>query len=104
LQELFALVQRFEKTLASQPSNKEIEVSLQAVRRRMWQTEARIARLGWPTDLARQWYNVRERLNTISDDLGLPRVIDLKPEDRPDQPTVLGPSKKPTTRIYRGPR
>ena len=53
LQELFALVQGFEKTLATLPSNNEIEVSLHAVRRRLWRTEARIARLGWPTDLAR---------------------------------------------------
>jgi hypothetical protein len=104
LQELFALVQSFEKTLAAQPTNKEIEVSLHLVRRRMWRVEARIARLGWPTDLAQRWRDVRERLNAISDDLGLPRVIDLALNDRPDQPSATGPLKKPTTRIYRGPR
>ena len=53
LQELLALVQSFEKTLSAQPSIKEIEASLHAVRRRMWRTEARIGRLGWPTDLER---------------------------------------------------
>ncbi len=56
LQELFALVQSFERTLSEeQPSTQTIEVSLHAVRRRMWRVEARIAQLGWPTDLARQW-------------------------------------------------
>ena len=63
LQELFALVQSFQETLSAQPSTKEIEASLHAVRRRLWRAEARIARLGWPTDLERKWRGVRERLN-----------------------------------------
>ncbi len=46
---------------------------------------------------------VRERLNAISDELGLPRVIDLATRARPDQPPAPGSSAKPTTRIYRGP-
>jgi hypothetical protein len=104
LQELFSLVQSFEKTLSAQPSSAEIKDSLHAVRRRMWRVEARIARLGWPTDLARKWRDAREQLNAISDELGLPRVIDLAINDRPDQSSVPAPVKKPTTRIYRGPR
>ena len=105
LQELFALVQSFERTLATQPTTKGIEASLHAVRRRLSRTEARIARLGWPTDLARQWRAVREQLNAVSDELRLPRVIDLAPDARPDlPPSFPGPPKKPTARIYRGPR
>jgi hypothetical protein len=104
LDELFTLVQSFERTLSSQPSTEVIKVSLHAVRRRLWRVEARIARLGWPTDLARQWRAVREQLSAISDELGLPRVIDLAPEARPLlQPAAPGSSKKSTTRIYRGP-
>jgi hypothetical protein len=105
LQELFALVQNFERTLSAQPTTRMIEVSLHAVRRRMWRIEARIALLGWPTDLARQWRGVREQLSAIADELGLPRVIDLAPEARPDlRPSVPGSLNKPTVRIYRGPR
>jgi hypothetical protein len=105
LDELFVLVQSFEQTLSAQPTTKEIEVSLHAVRRRTWRVEARIARLGWPSDLARQWRAVREQLSAISNALGLPRVIDLVPEARPDiQPSVPGTAKKSTARIYRGPR
>ena len=105
LQELFALVQSFERTLLAQPSAKVIEESVHAVRRRLWRAEARIARLGWPSDLARQWRAVREQLSAISDELGLPRVIELAPVAQPDaQPSVAGPSKKTTARIYRGPR
>ncbi len=105
LQELFALAQSFERTLSAQPTTRVIEESLHAVRRRMWRTEARIARLGWPTDLARKWRDVREQLNAISDELGLPRVIDLAPDGPPDnEPPAAGSSKKSTTRIYRGPR
>ena len=104
LEELFALVQSFERTLSAQPTTKVIEESLHAVRRRMWRAEARIARLGWPTDLGRQWKAVREQLTAISDELGLPRVIDLAPEARPETPqSAAGSSTKPTVRIYRGP-
>ena len=104
LQELFALVQGFERTLSAQPSNKEIEGPLHAVRRRLWRVEARIARLGWPSDLARQWRDVRNRFSAISDELGLPRVIDLAPQAGPDHSSAPGSSLKPTTRIYRGPQ
>ena len=77
LQDLLALIQSFQKTLSTERSNNEIKASLHVVRRRLWQTEARIVKLGWPADFERQWREVRDRLNIISDDLGLPRVIDL---------------------------
>ena len=51
LEELFSLIESFERTLSVESSNKLIEVSLHAVRRRTWRAQARIARLGWPTDL-----------------------------------------------------
>jgi hypothetical protein len=105
LDELFTLVQSFERTLSAQPTSKVIEASLHAVRRRMWRVEARIARLGWPSDLARLWRAVREQLSAISDELGLPRVIDLALDARPDlPPSAPVEPKKSMTRIYRGPR
>jgi hypothetical protein len=105
LQELFVLVESFERTLSGEPSIKVIEESLHAVRRRLWRAEARIARLGWPSDLARQWREVRDSLSLISDELGLPRVIDLALEAQPSaRPSAAEPMTKPTVRIYRGPR
>jgi hypothetical protein len=104
LEELLARVQTFQKTVSNQRPTPEIEASLHLVRRRLWQAEARIIKLGWPTDLERRWRTVRERLNSISDTLGLPRVIDLATRSRPNQPPAPSSSTKPTTRIYRGPR
>jgi hypothetical protein len=103
LGELFAVVQSFERTLVQASSNKEIESSLGAVRRRMWRVEARIAQLGWPADLDRAWRGVRERLNLISDGLGLPRVINLAQRNRSNLPPPSESLARPTTRIYRGP-
>ena len=94
----------FKKHCRRTRSTNEIEASLHAVSRRLWRAEARIVKLGWPTDLERQWRDVRERLNVISDELGLPRVIDLATRAGPDQPPAPRSSAKPTTRIYRGPR
>jgi hypothetical protein len=104
LQELLALIQTFQKTVSRHGPAHEIEASLHAVRRRLWRTEARIVKLGWPTDLERRWRTVRERLNAISDSLGLPRVIDLASRSRPDQTQPDSSTTKPATRIYRGPR
>jgi len=103
LGELFALVQSFEQMLARPSSNKEIESSLEAVRRRMWRIEARIAQLGWPSDLSRAWHGARERLNSIGDDLGLPRVIDLALPVRSNQAASRSAMPRSRTRIYRGP-
>jgi hypothetical protein len=103
LQELHSLIQSLQKTLASQGSNNEVDASLHAVRRRVWQTEARIVKLGWPTDLERKWREARNRLNVISDGLGLPRVIDLATRVQSDQAAANGTPAKPATRIYRGP-
>jgi hypothetical protein len=104
LKELLALTQTFQKTASARGSTDEIKGSLHAVRRRLWRTEARIVKLGWPADLERRWRDVRARLNMISDELGLPRVIDLANRARPDQPTAPQSSAKSATRIYRGPR
>jgi hypothetical protein len=103
LGELFALVQSFEKTLYTPGAPREIEQSLNAVRRRLWRVEARITKLGWPTDLELRWRGVRQRVNMISDQLGLPRVVDLAiPAQRvPSSAPAAAP--KSATRIYRGP-
>ena len=103
LQELFNLVQAFQKALTNMRSSDDMSASLHTVRRRLWRTEARIVKLGWPADLERKWRDVRVRLNLIGDELGLPRVIDLATRTGPDQPPAPLSSAKPTTRIYRGP-
>lgn len=102
LQALLSLVQSLQKTLSAHGSTDEIAASVRAVRRRLWQTEARIARLGWPADLQRQWRTVRDRLNAISDGLGLPRVVDLATRSQPNQLPAQESPPKSTTRIYRG--
>jgi hypothetical protein len=103
LDELFGLVQSLEKTLASQPTTQQIEQALRAVRQRMWRTEARIARIGWPTDLERPWRGVREQLNLISDDLGLARIIDFPQAAIATEGSATGPPATRAVRVYRGP-
>jgi hypothetical protein len=103
LQELFNLLQAFQKALTNMRSSDDMSASLHTVRRRLWRTEARIVKLGWPADLERKWRDVRVRLNLIGDELGLPQVIDLATRAGLDQPPAPLSSAKPTTRIYRGP-
>jgi hypothetical protein len=103
LAELVAVVQDFNRVLAQSATNQEIESAFRAVRRRMWQAEARIAQLGWPPDLDRAWRGARARLNVITDGLGLPRVIARAQRSRPDDPAPSATPEKPATQIYRGP-
>ena len=49
----------------------------------MWPVEARIARLAGTPELGRRWRQVRQRINSLSDDFGLPRVVSLVPAARP---------------------
>ena len=93
----------WKRRYASQPSTNEIEVVAACGQATDVAGEARIARLGWPSDLQRQWRAVRERLNVISDELGLPRVIDRLPAAASSQPPAAGSSPQPAARIYRGP-
>ena len=88
LSELLVRVQEFARVLAFDSSPRETQASFLAARRRMWQVEARIARLAWPAGLQRRWRSARGRMNAISDGFGLPRVIVSTPavqaSSRPD--------------------
>ena len=88
LSELLVRVQEFARVLAFDSSPRETQASFLAARRRMWQVEARIARLAWPAGLERRWRSARGRMNAISDEFGLPRVIVSTPavqaSSRPD--------------------
>ncbi len=112
-QDLTALssdVVQFDQLLATEPGNRTVAQSLHQIRRRLWQTEAKVARLGWPPDFERQWRGVRQQLNVISGELGLPRVIDLarRSDDEPRDQTARKPEmngqlrRVPLPRIYRG--
>jgi hypothetical protein len=83
LSRMLSLVQDFQRRISQVPSSRELQESYRAVRRRMWQVEAEIARMDWPAALRGQWRAVRDRANGISDDFGLPRVIEGAPGLRP---------------------
>jgi hypothetical protein len=105
LEDLLAHVQSFERALSLQPSDIDIEASLQALRRRFWQVEATIIQLDWPAELRSGWRTVRGRMDAISDDFGMPRVMILATTTQPvAQPAsvTLERSERPIARVYRG--
>jgi hypothetical protein len=83
LNDLLVLVQDFSRSLALDLPPKEAQASFRAARRRMWHVEARIIHLAWPASLDRQWRTARGRMNAISDEFGLPRVIVSAPVVQP---------------------
>jgi hypothetical protein len=102
LEDLLDRVQGFDQALSLRPSNVDLEASIHALRRRFWRVEATIAESGWPADLRSGWQSLRERMNAISDDFGMPRVINLGTTGQSvAQPASVMP-KRPIARIYRG--
>jgi hypothetical protein len=81
---MLARVQAFSRKLSLPLAFKDLEESFRVIRRPMWDVEARIARLKWPAELASLWRGVRARMNAISDDFGIPRVIRLDRDHRND--------------------
>jgi hypothetical protein len=94
---IHSLVQSFDRILAVQPPFRDVEQSFRPVARRVRQVEARVTRLDLTADLRRQWRDVRERTNAISDALGLPRVIVLVPAPRP----AAGPNRNLLAQVDR---
>ncbi len=95
-------VQRFEYKLSLKPLDTDVTASLQLLRRQLWRAEATINQLDWPAELRGRWRAVRERMNAISDDVGMPRVISLaKTAQTVVQPTSVT-SERRIARIYRG--
>ena len=102
LNELFAAIQDFERLVGPASSTEQIQSTFRAIRRQASRVEARITQLGWPTDLARAWRGMREMMNEINDEIGLPRVISRATtaiaSDLPKADSI----KKQPARIYRG--
>jgi hypothetical protein len=102
LDELFGSTQDFQHALSPVSSTEQIQSSFRAIRRRVSRVEARIAQLGWSADLARSWRGMRDILNQINNEVGLPRVIDRASTVRPSAVTAAGSAARPVARIYRG--
>jgi hypothetical protein len=104
LTELLTQVRALTTRLGEQAARNEVAASIETIRRHTWQIEAQMARLKLPTDLERRWKLVRERLNVVSDRLGLPRVFEREPNLGNKAQAGVGSSPQTVTRIYRGPR
>jgi hypothetical protein len=74
---LIDLVHGFDRMLSADPSNRDLVNSLRLVRSRMWTVEARIVRLAGTPALRSRWRQVRQRIDALSDQFELPRVISL---------------------------
>jgi hypothetical protein len=83
LTDLLARVQSISRLLATQPSQKAVQDSFRMARQQMWRVESRLRRLEWRTAVEPSWREVRDRLNAVSNKLGLPRVIEVARELRP---------------------
>ena len=95
-------VQRFEYKLSLKPLDTDVTASLQLLRRQLWRVEATINQLNWPAELRVRWRAVRERMNAISDDFGMPHVISLaNTAQTVAQPTSVT-SERRIARVYRG--
>lgn len=102
LEDLLVQVQGFEHMLSLRPSNVDLEISLHALRRRFWRVEATVVRPVRPAELWSGWRTLRERMNAISDDFGMPRVIVLGNSGLPIAQRTSVMLKPPIARIYRG--
>jgi hypothetical protein len=79
---LLELVQGFDQMMAAETSTRDFVESLRLMRSRMWRVEAWTVRLAGIPELSRRWQQVRQRINAISDEFGLPRVIARVPTAR----------------------
>jgi hypothetical protein len=102
LDEVLALIEDLNGTLPLGPTTAEIVPAFHTIARRMARSEATIVRPDSPPQLQRPWRSVRTRMNVISDELGLPRVIDLAPPARPVARRAAPPRDRPGPVIYRG--
>jgi hypothetical protein len=89
LTDLLERVQSLSRLLSTQPSQKAVLDSFRAARRQMWRAHGRITHMEWRAALDRPWREVRNKLNELSNELGLPRVIEITPASRP----LTGPER-----------
>jgi hypothetical protein len=83
LTDMLDRLQGFCRLLSLDPPFAEIQADFRENRRQLWRTESRLVHLEWRAGLEPSWRLVRERMNGISDALGLPRVIVPAPSPRP---------------------
>jgi hypothetical protein len=89
LTDMLERVQSFSRLLSIQPSQNAVQDSFRIARRQMWRVDGRITQLEWRAVLERPWRDVRNKLNEVSNELGLPRVIEVPPAARP----LTGPAR-----------
>src|SRR5262249_22299344 len=80
---LLDMVPGFERLLTAGPSPRELVASLRLLTRRMGLVDAQRARLVRARELSRRWREVRQRIDALSDEFELPRVISRIPSARP---------------------
>jgi hypothetical protein len=80
---LLDLIQGCDRILSAGPSTRDLVRALRLIRSRVWPIETRVARFAGGTEVRRRWREVREQINALSDDFGLPRVFSLAPATRP---------------------
>jgi hypothetical protein len=77
------LIQGFDRLLSAQPSTRDLVRALRLIHRGVGHVETRTARLAVGADWSRRWRQVRQGINDLLDDFGLPRVINVVPSPRP---------------------
>jgi hypothetical protein len=83
VRDLLDLVRGFDRMLAVQASDRDIRESFRLALRLLRRLDSEIVRRNWPAPLRLQWRDVRARMNAISDEFGLPRMITVTPSARP---------------------
>ena len=99
---LLELVRGFDRTLDSGPSTSDLVASLRVLRRRMWAVEARIARTPGIRALQARWRQIRSQIDAMSDDFGLPRVVNLvRASERPGRAQAEAVDRKLVAQVDR---
>jgi hypothetical protein len=83
VRDLLDLVRGFDRMLAVHASDRDIRESFRLALRLMRRLDSELVRSNWPAALRLQWRDVRSRMNAISDEFGLPRMISVAPPSRP---------------------
>ncbi|HZW31399.1 MAG TPA: hypothetical protein VFF52_11865 [Isosphaeraceae bacterium] len=80
---LLDLLRGVDRMLSAEPSFRDLVRALRLIGGRVWPVETRMARLAGGADLSRRWRLVRQGINDLSDEFGLPRVLNLAAATRP---------------------
>jgi len=83
LDALIAQAQGLDRMLVDGVPGADFAAALGLIRDRLWPVQARTLQLSRGPAVAGRWRAVRDRLNALSDRLGRPRVIAIRPATRP---------------------